>query len=159
MGGKLTIPDRLEDLIEYELWALRRLLEALRESPAPKYKSTLTFAHILNAYVLWYERIVGKRRSVDPWGERSIEECEAVLQETEATFREFVSNLGEGDLERQVAYQNTKGASFENTVRDILMHLVIHSSHHRGQVNALIRGAGAEPAIIDYIQFVRKNGT
>ena len=84
------MPDRLQDLIDYELWALRRLLEALRRSPAPKYKSTLIFAHILNAYILWHERIVGKKRSIDPWGERSIEECEEALQETEATFREFV---------------------------------------------------------------------
>jgi uncharacterized damage-inducible protein DinB len=41
-------------------------------------------------------------------------------------------------------------------VEDILTQLFGHSSYHRGQVALLIRDLGGEPAVTDYVFWVRE---
>ncbi len=57
-----------------------------------------------------------------------------------------------------LTYRNTKDVEFKNSLQDILMHVVMHSAYHRGQVAAAIRAAGARPAATDDIVFVRQLG-
>jgi uncharacterized damage-inducible protein DinB len=40
-------------------------------------------------------------------------------------------------------------------VDDILLHVALHGSYHRGQVALLVREAANKPAPTDYIGFVR----
>jgi uncharacterized damage-inducible protein DinB len=56
-----------------------------------------------------------------------------------------------------IAYKNTRGESFENSVRDILFHINNHSTHHRAQIAARIREAGITPPTSDYIFYRRKS--
>jgi uncharacterized damage-inducible protein DinB len=50
-----------------------------------------------------------------------------------------------------ISYQNTKGEAYQNTIKDIMFHIINHSSYHRGQVMMLVRNAGLEPIPTDYI--------
>lgn len=59
------------------------------------------------------------------------------------------------ELLRTVNYVNSKGDAFSNTVSDIVTHVVIHSEHHRGQIASTVRELGGQPAVTDYIQYVR----
>ncbi len=36
------------------------------------------------------------------------------------------------------------------------LHLALHTTHHRGQVNARLRELGAEPPLVDYIAWLWK---
>jgi uncharacterized damage-inducible protein DinB len=58
-------------------------------------------------------------------------------------------------LAREIDYRNSTGTQFRNTVSDILTHVVLHGSYHRGQIARLTREAGGTPAVTDYIAFVR----
>jgi uncharacterized damage-inducible protein DinB len=42
------------------------------------------------------------------------------------------------------------------SVAQSLLHLSLHSAHHRGQVNARLRELGAEPPLVDYIAWIWK---
>ena len=55
-----------------------------------------------------------------------------------------------------VSYKNTKGESWTNSVEDILMHVVMHSAYHRGQIAADMRAAGHSPAYTDFIHGIRQ---
>ena len=66
-----------------------------------------------------------------------------------------LATLGPGDLDRDVTYTNSAGQEFTSRVEDILLHVVMHGSYHRGQVAMLIRDGGGTPAPTDYIAFVR----
>jgi uncharacterized damage-inducible protein DinB len=148
-----------DNLVNYEMWALGRLLEAIEQTPAPRYKSQLLFAHILNAYRLWHDRIAGNEATTGPWDERSIEECHTMLAELERDFAALAEKRSPEQLAQIISYKNTKDTAYDNTLGDILQHLVLHSAYHRGQVNMLIRQAGGQPAMIDYIGFAREGKT
>lgn len=146
----------MRNLIDFELWALRRVFDALEKTPSPRYKPQLIFAHILNAYTVWYDRMTGRKARVSPWDEQSIDACRDMIDRLDAEYRGLLEGLDDAGQSCPVEYTNTRGVKLENTVGDILQHLVLHSSYHRGQVNALIRAAGGEPAAVDYILYIRE---
>jgi uncharacterized damage-inducible protein DinB len=61
------------------------------------------------------------------------------------------------DFGRMVVYRNTAGTEFRTSVADILTHVFLHGSYHRGQINARLRGAGFDPTVVDYIAYTRLN--
>jgi uncharacterized damage-inducible protein DinB len=67
----------------------------------------------------------------------------------------MVATLTTDDLAREVPYVNSAGAAFVSRVDDILLHVVLHSAYHRGQVSLLMRRSGGTPKPTDYIAFAR----
>jgi uncharacterized damage-inducible protein DinB len=60
-------------------------------------------------------------------------------------------------LESTVNYSNSKGAHFQNSVRDVFYHIINHSSYHRAQIATLFKQGGLEPINTDYIFFKRNS--
>jgi uncharacterized damage-inducible protein DinB len=89
------------------------------------------------------------------WPKLTIVECERVATENLTTFRSYVDRLTSADLRRTVHYRNSAGQEFDTPIEDILVHVAMHGSYHRGQVTLLVRDAGADPQPTDYIAFVR----
>ncbi|MBI3466927.1 MAG: hypothetical protein HY000_28265 [Planctomycetes bacterium] len=49
----------------------------------------------------------------------------------------------------------TRRATYRNTVCDILIHVVNHSSYHRGQLAILLGQEEKTPPVTDYIAYLR----
>lgn len=145
----------LQRMFDYETWALRRVLSAIRET---KVRGTAldTYAHILNAYQIWHDRIDGVDGACSPWQNRSTDECVAMLDALRLRFETTLEALSDDDLERVIEYKNTKRQEYAKTLGDILTHVALHSAYHRGQVNTAIRQSGGVPAVVDFIAFDRK---
>jgi uncharacterized damage-inducible protein DinB len=71
---------------------------------------------------------------------------------------QFLETLDPKRLDQEIAIP--WGSGFEEkfgqkpaalTLGDTMMQSVVHSTHHRGQVNAYIRALEAEPSTVDYI--------
>ena len=95
------------------------------------------------------------KRRLAVWPELSFDECVAVAHENAESMRKLVGSMSEEDLDKRITYRNSAGAEFTTGLEDILMHVAMHGSYHRGQVAALLRSAGDEPSPTDYIQWVR----
>jgi uncharacterized damage-inducible protein DinB len=54
-----------------------------------------------------------------------------------------------------ISYQDTKGRSYSQPVWQILLHLVNHGTHHRGQVSGFLRAMGGTPPPLDMIAYYR----
>lgn len=54
-----------------------------------------------------------------------------------------------------IGYKTSKGDAFQNTVKDILFHIINHSTYHRGQIAANCKEYGIEPLMSDYIFYKR----
>jgi uncharacterized damage-inducible protein DinB len=67
-----------------------------------------------------------------------------------------VSRLAPGDLASPVSYTNSRGEPWTSSVRDILLHVVLHSAYHRGQIATAVRASGHEPAYTDFVHGVRQ---
>lgn len=142
----------LEKLLNYDAWANDRIFEALKKlSPSKQQKEIKRlFSHLLTAQNIWLNRIQDKPIPSEIWPHLSIEEMEALINETPAKLRELLP--GKDEL---IQYQNSKGVTFQNSAEDILMHLVIHGQHHRAQIATLLRQAGETPPATDFIFFLR----
>jgi len=89
------------------------------------------------------------------WPSSTIEDCLALVEEMASAWRENLSGLAAGDLDEKVEYRNSKGELWSSRVQDVLLHVLLHSAYHRGQVALEMRAAGVEPAYTDFIHAVR----
>ena len=147
--------ERLLSLYDHMAWANELAIGSLRGASHAPPQALEIMAHILGAEHVWLTRLEGRPRTVPVWPSLSVEECGALSAELRDAYRRFVESVGEGGLSRNVHYRNSAGVEFDSTVEDILVHVAMHGSYHRGQVALLVRAAGDEPAPTDYIGFVR----
>ncbi|HKY03343.1 MAG TPA: DinB family protein [Blastocatellia bacterium] len=150
--------DQLRDLFDYNEWANRRMIAALKALPEPPVKALRALVHLLIAEKTWLRRLKEDLDSTgyDFWPELGLRECEALADETARSYREFLDGLTEERLDSVATYKNSKGIEYQTSYRDILTHVETHSAYHRGQVATGIRAEGGEPANTDYIVFVRE---
>ena len=152
----------LLDLLADMRWADALVADALRENTRQPDRTraadpVTVFAHIAGTEHLWYSRIMRTTPECAVWPESSVAESRAIAQRHADLFEELVAGGGDAGLERVVAYRNSAGRDFQNSVRDIVTHVTMHGSYHRGQIARLIRTAGGEPPYTDYIEFRRRD--
>lgn len=146
---------QLRKLIHHLRWADAAALEALRTSPGPDARTLTIYAHILGAEAVWLARLAGRRPDVAVWPVLSLDEAASLAVRNADELDARLASLTAEDLGREIEYRNSAGLEFRSTIEDILLHVMLHGSYHRGQVMLLIRTGGGEPASTDYIAFVR----
>ena len=146
---------QLRKLIHHLRWADAAALEALRTSPGSDARALTIYAHILGAEAVWLARLAGRRPDVAVWPVLSLDEAASLAVRNADELDAYVASLVAEDLGREIEYRNSAGLEFRSTIEDILLHVMLHGSYHRGQVMLLIRTGGGEPASTDYIAFVR----
>jgi uncharacterized damage-inducible protein DinB len=143
----------LRRLLEHLEWADRRVLDSLAAT-APA-RAIELYAHIVAAEHVWLARIRGRQAKVAVWPSLTREECAKLARENEADFRALLAETDDAGFAREVDYVNSAGQALRSRVDDILLHVCLHGTYHRGQVALLLRLSELPPAPTDYIAFVR----
>ncbi len=149
------MPTPLQKLYQHMAWADELVLHALRESPGSEPRALAYFAHVLGAEHVWLARIRGETPSLAVWPTLSLDECTTIVTENNTAFSVMVASANEGDLQRSIDYVNSAGRAFSSTLEDILIHVALHGTYHRGQVSIFMRDGGGVPAPTDYISLSR----
>ena len=147
--------EHFEQLVRYEKWANKIILDALKELPVPDEKCVDIMAHLLLAEKVWYSRMA-YQNPPPVWDKKTLNECYQLYEENNKTLDAFVSRLAEIDFFRVVEYKNSKGIRFENTIKDILTHTFNHSTYHRGQIAERLKGKLPKMPVTDFIAFLRE---
>lgn len=147
--------DYFTRLFRHVEWADARVLESLRSAQNPQKRGQELYSHILGSEHTWFCRIQGTAPRVDVWPVLTLDECESLRTENTSAFRDLVSRLSPDLLEKPITYRNSAGDQFTSTVEDILTHVAMHGSYHRGQIAAALRAGGDTPSPTDYIAFAR----
>lgn len=79
----------------------------------------------------------------------------ADLSDVEALWEAYLDRLDDAEIDREFEYQSLDAGRFRNRVEEILTQLFGHSWYHRGQIALLVRAAGGEPAVTDYVYWCR----
>ena len=87
------------------------------------------------------------------WQLHKIEAWEDIHYENQRTTFEIITNTD--DFNKRVDYKTTEDRVFANEVKDILFHIINHSTHHRGQIAADFRKNKITPEQLDYIFYKR----
>ncbi len=157
MENQTSVPAEIETLLRlfrYDAWAVAEVAKALAVPSAPP-KSLKVLAHIVSAERLWYERIHQLPQSFPVWPDWDAAQSQTQATEISKLWDSYLSQ-GEKILTQSVGYKNTKGEGWTSRVEDILLHVITHSSYHRGQIAADMRACGLSPAYTDYIHAVRE---
>jgi uncharacterized damage-inducible protein DinB len=80
----------------------------------------------------------------------------AELQAAQGHWDTYLARLTAEELSRTFEYQSLDGGRFRSRVADILAQLFGHSWYHRGQIAMLVRAAGGEPAVTDFVYWCRE---
>ncbi|RYE36349.1 MAG: damage-inducible protein DinB, partial [Sphingobacteriales bacterium] len=115
-------------------------------------KTTKLYSHIVNAHHIWTSRIESTNVSFGVWDIHSLEDYKRI---DKMNYERTLVILNSYELNSTTQYSTTKGQGFNNTVQDILFHIVNHSTYHRGQIAMDLRLNGLEPIATDYIFYKR----
>jgi len=148
--------DRYQRLVRYDQWANRETQESLAGLHGTSERARRLFAHIVAAESLWIHRMKQEPAHLAVWPELSSSACETELDELAKEWELFFASVTARDLDQRVPYVNSKGERYANTLADILLHVVLHSSYHRGQIASELTVRSLTPPYTDFIHCVRQ---
>jgi uncharacterized damage-inducible protein DinB len=145
-------------LLDHVAWAdaqVQAEIAGIDADRVERTQATRLYAHLAAAEHVWHARLDGRPPAQPVWPELSLEAAAALAKESLAGLRAIAETAPDA-LEREVEYRTSAGHAFRNTIADILTHVALHGSYHRGQIALLTRQGGGTPAATDYIMFVRR---
>jgi uncharacterized damage-inducible protein DinB len=150
----MEIQNFFKELFEYNLYSNREIITLFKDNERIiSEKSLKLLNHILNAHQIWNERILGENISCEVWGIRPLQNLKEINQNN---YSKTLQILKTADLNITIDYKTSKGIHFSNSVRDMIFHVINHSTYHRAQIASDIKVSGIEPLNSDYIFFKRK---
>lgn len=157
-------PQQLRRLIAYNQWADERVLAAVErtrveelECPRDAYFGSLAdnLWHTLGAQRRWLARWKGE--SLPPLERPAIASWSTAYAASHAALRQFVAPLSAVDLQRVVKYTLRVGATGEQPLGQLIVHLVNHGTHHRAETGLLLDRIGRSPGDLDYLLFLAQS--
>lgn len=152
---------------EYERDAHAKMLASLDTVPADRRagaeyrKAVALIGHLAGARRIWLYRLGGAPAPPAALFPENSELPAAVadLHDVQDRWAGYYGRLTDAELDRVFEYRSWDGGTFRNRVEDVLTQLFGHSSYHRGQIASLVKAAGGEPAITDFVFWCREPGT
>ncbi len=143
-------------LFAYDSWANREVLASLSAAGSPPQRAVKLLAHILGAEEVWYSRILGRSPVLAVWPELDEQRCQQEQERLHGLWSNYLATIEPGQLGSAVNYKNSKGEAWTSQIQDILLHVVMHSAYHRGQIASDLRAAGFSPPYTDFIHGIRR---
>lgn len=158
----MTVAD-LEGLYAYSCWANEKLFAVIDQLTDEQFTQTVagsygsirnTLVHMMSAEWGWIDRCGGTPRgpalkALDYPTRASVRQQWTAV---EGYVKAFLSTLSDRDLERDVDWSFGAG-THRTRLGDLLLHSIVHATHHRGQVSLLLRSLDVTPGNFDILYF------
>src|SRR5262249_16557952 len=120
-----------------------------------------TLAHMAGAEWIWLERWHGiSPVGAEAWAQWTVEQCRGLLQ-LRAKWQPgikkrqaYLQRLKRSDPPKKLSFKRLNGEGYEMPLEQQLVHVVNHSTLHRGQVVGMIRQLGETPPATDLLFYV-----
>jgi len=155
-------------LADYNHWANRRIYAAALAMPEESYRRATgvffgslhgTLNHLLLTDRVWLKRLTGegdhpKRLDAILFADRH--ELARARMAEDARLIRVINGYDDAELALPFSYQTTSGAPQQQALKDILLHLFNHQTHHRGHAHACCSiVTGEEPPPLDLLYYQR----
>jgi uncharacterized damage-inducible protein DinB len=158
-------PEEIARLFAFNRWANARMLASVASVSKDDYArpvggsfTTLrdTLAHLYGADWVWLERFGGRSPRELPAGQQAPtpEALRDKWERIEEGWAALANRAEAGRMREKLAYRNFKGDDLSYRIGEVLVHVVNHSTYHRGQVATLMRQLGATPASTEYLMML-----
>jgi uncharacterized damage-inducible protein DinB len=139
---------------DFELWSNTMILNSLKQVQEPQPRALFLLSHIINSHCMWICRLKGQPLSCTIFQERSFEECAQQMQQNHKDWMAYLETITEEALHRIIYFDATwEGTKRKMRIEDALIHLINHSSYHRGQIVASIKGKLDPLPLSTYIMY------
>ena len=159
----------IDDLFRYNRWANSRILESALALDREEFVKTIpssfpslrhTLVHMLWSEWIWLQRWRGESPTVvflaGDYSDTGA--VKARWGELHAGKEDFLRTLDVASLSRNVRYVNLRGETWEYALWKQMLHVVNHSSYHRGQAATMLRQLGRTPPATDFLIFYDEGG-
>jgi uncharacterized damage-inducible protein DinB len=163
----LPIPaSALQSHLAYTVWASTRLVSAATQlSPqelthdfkTADHSVLGTLAHIFAADRVWLGRVTKLPPSTFITDrDRRLPVLQDQWPGIHAAWMQWAAGLTDQGARAELTYQDLKGNAWTQPIWQIVLHLVNHGTHHRGQVAGFLRALGHVPPPLDLVAFYRE---
>lgn len=139
---------------EFENWSNTLILNSLKEIKQPAERALLLFSHLLSSHCMWLSRLTQTEMTCTLFEERTLEDCALLMQQNLKGWQAYLANKTNDELMQTITFMSAWEIEPKKRVMqidDVLIHLINHSSYHRGQIMALIKGQIKELPLSTYI--------
>jgi len=154
--------------VAYSAWASQRLVHALsnlteaellRDFQTSDRTALGTLVHAFAADRLWLARL--RKVPSPPYSTEADYALSVLANDWPEVYRqwdEWLATLTDSDLRGSLTYQDLRGNTWTQPIWKLLLHVVNHATHHRGQVSGFLRTMGHVPPALDLVAFYRQAG-
>jgi uncharacterized damage-inducible protein DinB len=141
---------------EFEHWSNTMILNSLKTLKEKDERAVTLFSHLLSSHSMWLSRVNKTEFTCTLFQERTLEECEILMKENLKGWQNYLSDKTDDDLQETIEFMSAWEANPSKrrmSVEDALTHIMNHSSYHRGQIVASIKGKVDELPVSTYIMY------
>jgi uncharacterized damage-inducible protein DinB len=160
-------PDLLRTHIDYSAWASQRLVDAAsRLSPAELSRdfetadrSILgTLVHLYAADRLWLARLNGgPHPGFITDADRHLRVLQNDWPALYQRWKDWAHGITPVSAVTPVSYNDMRGNPWSQPLWQLILHVVNHGTHHRGQVSGFLRSLGHTPPQLDLVLYYREH--
>jgi uncharacterized damage-inducible protein DinB len=154
----------IRELYDYNGWANQRTLAATAKLDGDAFTRAMgssfssvrdTLVHILGAEWIWLERWQGRFPTAlfDAADFPTVQALESRSETVRLDQTRFIQALTPQRLSETLAYLNRRCQRYSYLLWRQMVHVVNHSSYHRGQVTTLLRQLGAAAVSTDFLDY------
>ncbi|WP_188051464.1 DinB family protein [Flavobacterium sp. GP15] len=145
--------EEFKELFEYNYHFNEKLIKIISENTqSVSAKIFKLLNHLINAQQIWNARIKNEKE-FEVWQINNWNIIENINKEN---YSKTLNIINEIDIDNIIEYTNSKEIKFSNKIKDILFHIINHSTYHRAQIATELKICGIEPINTDYIFYKRK---
>lgn len=144
---------------EFEHWSNTQILDTLKKIEQPNERALQLFSHLLSSHCMWLCRVNKTDFTCTLFQERTLPECEQLMLENLDGWKKYLNNKSINDLEETITFMSAWEANpskREISIEDAIIHLINHSSYHRGQIVVAIKGQIEPLPLSTYIMYASK---
>jgi uncharacterized damage-inducible protein DinB len=155
--------DVLREHLQYTAWASDRLVRAAEQLSVEQLTHDFQFSersilgtlvHTFGADRVWLGRVTGEKPTPflceSDYDLRVLQIDWPLLYQK---WQEWAGSLTDASVCESISYRNLKGESRTNRIWEIVLHVVNHGAHHRGQVAGFLRALDHTPPPLDLIRY------
>lgn len=154
-----------QELLRFQTWRLEKVSELLKEADEKIFSRQLEGSfgslYIILNHLVWAEKVwLGRvdRDTVATMKASDVTGLLAAWKEVNAKWATLLQEADAEDVFREIEYFTSTGDRFTNTVLEIVIHMVDHTTYHVGQMMNAVRSFGIEPVSTNYIHYLRAKG-
>jgi len=158
-------PSVLQVHLDYSAWASNQLLDATsqlsheeltRDFGTADRSVSGTLAHVFGADRIWLARFEGAPGTRITDRDRDLAVLQTEWPALQERWKQWARALTPESAAEVLSYQDLSGNPWTQPVWQLVLHVVNHGTHHRGQVAGFLRAMGETPPKLDLVHYCRE---